>query len=128
MRRCNAGALLLLLGLGVSPSAMAAELRVQAGIEHFRWREFDAAGAGILEERGPRIRVGGDWRLLFGEQHQYLFQLRGALYGGNVDYDGQACVLGGACAPYKSDSRYLGLTVETTVARRFGDDAGTELF
>lgn len=127
MKAANARAWVVVLMLGTAGAAQA-ELGVQLGVENFRWREFNADGTRLLEERGPRLQVGGEWRLALGEQREYLLQLRGALYLGSVEYDGQACVLGGSCAPYMNDSNYFGSVVETTIARRYGVPTGTELF
>jgi hypothetical protein len=125
MTRCKSIAVLATLMFGLAGNA-AAELNLQIGAERLRWREHDAAGQRLLEERGPRVRVGGEWRLMLDER--YLFQLHGALYLGQVEYDGQACILGGACSPYVSDTNYFGGVAEVTLARRFGADAGPELF
>lgn len=120
--------LLVLLTLAVGPVGEAlAEWSLDLGVESFRWQEFDA-GARLLEETGPRFRVGGTWRLPVGIEQRDLFQLRGAIYLGNVDYDGQACTLSGSCSPFKTDATYGGATVEATYARRFGAQPMGELF
>ena len=120
--------LLVLLTLAVSPVGEAlAEWSLDLGVESFRWQEFDA-GARLLEETGPRFRVGGTWRLPFGAEQRDLFQLHGAIYLGNVDYDGQACTLSGICSPFKTDATYAGANVEAMYARRFGAPPTGEFF
>ena len=118
---------LLLLGFA---RAAPAELSIQLGAEYFRWEEFNGGGSRLLEESGPRIRVGADWRIPFGAEHQYLLQAQGSVYGGRVEYDGQACTVStpSVCNPFMSDTDYLGATAEATVARRFGADPGLEVF
>src|SRR3990172_5005903 len=91
---------LVILAVGAVGDA-AAELSLDFGIESFRWREFDA-GAQLLEETGPRFRAGATWRRPFGAERRDEIQARGALYVGNVDYDGQSQNLStGATAPFK---------------------------
>lgn len=99
------------------PGTAAAELGVEFGIESFRWREFEA-GARLLEEGGPRYRLGATWRQQFGGGPDSV-QLRGALYFGSVEYDGQACTLSGICVPFQSDAEYLGMSGEISVTRGF---------
>jgi hypothetical protein len=116
--------LLVLLTLVVSPVGEAlAEWSLDLGVENFRWQEFDA-GARLLEETGPRFRVGGTWRQPFGAEQRDLFQLRGAIYLGNVDYDGQTQ----AGMPFQTDATYAGATVEATYARLFGTQPMGEFF
>jgi hypothetical protein len=120
--------MLVLLALAAGSVGDAfAEWSLDLGVESFRWQEFDS-GARLLEETGPRFRVGGTWRQPFGVEQRDLFQLRGAIYLGNVDYDGQACTLSGICSPFKSDAIYAGATVEATYARRFGAEPVGEFF
>lgn len=116
----------LVLAPGIVGDALA-EWSIDFGVESFRWQEFDA-GAKLLEETGPRFRIGGTWRQPFGVDQRDLLQLRGALYLGNIDYDGQACTLSGSCVPFKTDATYAGATVEATYSRRFGTQPIGEFF
>lgn len=110
----------------VGVSSARADVALQLGIEGFRWREYEANGSRILEEHGPRLRLGGEWTLPIDES--YLARFRGSLYGGRVEYDGQACQLGGSCSPYKSDTDYVGSNLEATLVRHFGKTDGAEIF
>jgi hypothetical protein len=111
---------------GVIASARA-DLGIWFGAESFRWREFDDSGARLLEESGPRFRVGADWSWAFGEP-RLLLDVRGSIYLGSVDYDGQACTLAGACTPFQTDTEYTGAEAGATVTRRFGEAFGGEVF
>lgn len=101
-----------------------AELGFRAGPEEFRWREYNSGGARLLEESGQRYRLGVDWRRRFSSDPQLFVEISGSFYLGNVDYDGQACTLSGACVPYRSETRYIGEHGEATLLRRFGGRAG----
>ncbi len=116
-----------LLMFGVVADA-SADLGIQAGVESFRWREYGASGAQLLEESGPRFHVGVDWRLPIGADRHWLLETQGSLYYGKVDYDGQACTLTGTCRPFVSKSEYSGATGEITMAWRFDGDSGGEIF
>lgn len=118
----------LVLTLGGVGAAAAADWSLDLGVESFRWREFDA-GARLLEETGPRLRVGATWRQPLGAEQRERFQLRGALYLGNIDYDGQSQdLITGTTAPFKTDADYVGVVVEAMYARRFGVQNGGEVF
>jgi hypothetical protein len=118
--------LLLALAIGGIGDA-AAELSLDFGVESFRWREFDS-GAQLLEETGPRYRVGATWRQPTDKTERDLLQLTGTIYFGNIDYDGQACTLLGSCVPFKTDADYAGTTVEATLYHRVGANQTGELF
>lgn len=121
--------LLVLLTFAASSVGNAfAEWSLDVGAESFRWQEFDAGGARLLEETGPRYHFGGTWRRPFGVERRDWLQVRGALYLGNVDYDGQACTLLGACTPFQTDARYTGLVVEAMYSRRLGASRIGEIF
>lgn len=116
----------LVLSVG-SVGEAAAELGIEFGIESSRWREFDA-GARLLEESGPRYRVGANWLAPLGGDPWHALELRGSLYFGGVDYDGQACTLSGSCIPFQTDADYLGVSGEVSLIRRFGASANGEWF
>lgn len=118
--------LFLVLGFGGTACA-AAEVNVDFGIESFRWREFDA-GARLLEETGPRYRVGGTWRQPLGANSPDELNLSGALYFGAIDYDGQACTLAGVCVPFQTDADYTGTVVEARLLRHVGAAQTGEIF
>lgn len=117
--------LVFVLALGGIDDA-AAELGFDFGVESFRWREFDA-GIQQLEETGPRYRVGATWRQALDPTQRDFLNLRGALYFGRIDYDGQACTFSGLCVPFKSTANYGGAVVEGTYTRHVGDGGG-EIF
>jgi hypothetical protein len=111
---------------GVVPGVQADEFDFRFGVEHFRWREYDG-GTRLLEEKGPRVHLGVDWKTPLQGNNLFL-DLSGTLYLGRVDYDGQACSLGGSCTPFNADADYLGVQARGLFARRFGDASGLELF
>ena len=116
--------LVLLFGLIGQASA---ELGIEFGIEDFRWREFEA-GTRLLKESGTRHRLGASWRQALSFDQRDSLLVRGALYFGGVDYDGQACDTSQNCVPFQTDTDYVGLAGEATFARRFGARGNGELF
>lgn len=111
-------AVFLILLLGGIGSA-AADVSLDFGVESFRWREFDA-GAQLLKETGPRYRIGATWRRPVGVERRDYLNVRGSVYLGRVDYDGQACTLSGVCVPFKSDADYTGAAAEAVFGRALG--------
>jgi hypothetical protein len=103
---------------------------VSFGAESFRWLEYDSSGTQIVKETGPRYRVGADWSRAIGDDNQALLDLRGSVYLGRVDYDGQACTISfpSVCSAFQSETDYFGAEFSATVARRFGDASGSEVF
>jgi hypothetical protein len=124
--RAMRSVVLVVLTLGGIGTA-AADWSIDLGLESFRWREFDA-GAQLLEETGPRLRIGTSLRQPLGLAQRDLFQLNGALYLGNIDYDGQACTLSGVCTPFKTDADYTGVLVEGIFTRLLGTPSAGEVF
>lgn len=119
-------ALGLTLAVGIVGKA-AAELSLEVGVESFRWREYDA-GARLLEESGPRFRLGANWREPLGVDQRNYVQLRGGLYFGDVDYDGHACMFAGTCTPFMTDTAYHGVAAEAMFSRHFGRSPSGEFF
>jgi hypothetical protein len=117
-----------ILWCSVANPTRAEEIDFRFGVENFRWREYDSAGARLLEEKGPRVHAGIDWRIPIGNSRNMLLDASGTLYLGRVDYDGQACDLSNNCRPYQSDTDYLGMQARVLLVRRFGDASGFELF
>lgn len=125
--RWNRFLLSLVLAIGFVGEA-AAELSLELGVEGFRWREYDA-GAHLLEESRPRFRLGANWRQPLGIEQRNFVQLRGGLYFGDVDYDGQACELASeTCFPFMTETAYHGAFAEAAFARHFGRLSGGEVF
>ncbi|MBI3900352.1 MAG: hypothetical protein HY308_19010 [Gammaproteobacteria bacterium] len=116
----------VLLVFGIAGEA-SAEVALQLRREDFTWKEYDADGDRLLKEDGPRYHLGAIWRTPFAEQ-RWLLEAQGTLYFGTVDYDGQACTLSGSCTPYQTETKYSGLQLGATMARRFGRTSGFELF
>jgi hypothetical protein len=108
---------LLFLGISLAPvpSLAGDEPEVYAGIESFTWREFDAFGQ-ILKESGPRYEVG------FTNTHEFpnhmTLKPRIEFFGGDVDYNGQACDIFGNCVPASTNTRYFGLKGEMDLGGR----------
>lgn len=124
-RTLRAGLLLVLAGS--CPVARAQQFALELGVEHFRWREFQE-GARLLEETGPRYRVGGRLTAPLDGSGQDAFELRGGIYFGGIDYDGQACDQFLNCVPFETDADYRGAFFEGLFAHRFAPDSAFELF
>jgi hypothetical protein len=118
--------LILVLGIG---GEAAAEVNLECATEAFVWREFDENGR-ILKESGPRFRFGAQWQHAFDVAQRNLLYVRGALYLGRVDYDGQAQNIStGERSPFQTDAYYVGAIAEAMYARRFGPlSASGEVF
>jgi hypothetical protein len=128
MKKSNLAAYAFVLSFGAVAPVCADEIDLRFGIENFRWREYDGS-ARLLEEKGPRVHVGVDWRAPLRSANNVFLNVGGTLYFGSVDYDGQACNIStGACSPYQSDTMYTGAQGYATFSRRFGGTSGTELF
>lgn len=126
-RRWMRSLFFLLLAIAGVPAA-AADLSVDVGIEHFRWREFDA-GARLLEETGPRLRVGAAWRQPLDAAQRDSLDVRGGLYFGQVNYDGQSQdILTGVRSPFSTDTNYVGAASEATFAHRLTPSSRGEVF
>lgn len=117
---------LLLVLAGWAGGAWARELGIELGVEHFRWREYEA-GERLLEETGPRLRIGAALRAPLAPALDTL-ELRGGLYFGAIAYDGQACTAGTNCIPFQTDADYGGTFVEALLAHRLAPASLFELF
>jgi hypothetical protein len=100
-----------------SAFSFEAEHDVYGQVQSFTWKEFDN-GERLLEESGPLYAIGYTGKLLFSDI--VTLKPRVEVFGGEVDYDGQACnVLTGECFPVESDTYYLGFKTEVDVGLRF---------
>lgn len=121
-RGAVARALMVIL-LVVSPlfapalSSASNEFDVYGAVESFTWREFGATGQ-LLKESGPRFAIGFAYVHEF-ENHLTL-KPRIEIFGGNVDYNGQACDLLGNCLPASTTTRYFGTKLEMDAGYRMG--------
>lgn len=113
--------------VGVCATASADELNLRFGVEHFRWREYDA-GSKLLEEKVARFHGGAEWRMPIGTGNNLFLDVAGTVYVGYGDYDGQACNTSGTCYPYQTDVDYAGAQVQGLFLRRFGSGSGAEVF
>ncbi len=111
------------------PDAIARddEFALQAGVEKFRWQEFNN-GSRILEERGTLFNIGATLSTFRRSDPGTLYNLNGRLYLGQVDYDGQACnIISNNCIPSKTHTNYNGLQGEGLAGYHFGDQFGFDL-
>ncbi|MGE0081768.1 MAG: hypothetical protein AB7U81_10765 [Thiohalomonadaceae bacterium] len=99
-------------GLLLAAGAVQAGVSVGAGIEYFYWREYDGlTNEELLDETGPRAVA--TLELSAGVARMTDLLVRGKVYGGKVDYDGALQDLNtGATTPWKSKTRYKGITAE----------------
>ncbi len=114
MSRCGlAPAVFAVLALGVSPMAASSDLtrvHLQAGIEHYEWKEFFSDGATAVKETGPFPTVGGGWDDLRRDSEGSLYGVDGYAYLGRVDYSGFSQDLNtGTLTPLQSHTDYNGV-------------------
>lgn len=94
----------------------AGEWNAYAVPHRFTWREFVEGERAVMESG-----------LLFGLGISYFRELEGSvtlrpaaeIFGGNVDYEGQACDGVGVCVPATSTVNYFGLKLEADIGGRF---------
>lgn len=60
-----------------------------AGIDLFRWQEFDANQTRLLSEQGPRLSLQAGWDDVLSADRFGQINLRARLYSGDINYDGQ---------------------------------------
>lgn len=83
-----------LTALAASPGAAGrgsqdARWSLEAGMESFRWREFDDDGQRLLTEQGPRFAYGLTLGNFIHADAGIVFEMRLGGLLGEVDYDGQ---------------------------------------
>jgi len=123
MLRSAVARMLMLTFLAVSPlfapalSSAGNEPEVYGAVESFTWREYGDTGQ-LLKESGPRYAVG------FTNVHEFANHLtlkpRIEIFGGNVDYNGQACDVFGNCLPSSTTTHYFGTKLEIDMGYRRG--------
>ena len=112
------------LTIAASEAQAATEWVLQAGIEDFRWREFEG-GTRLLEESGTRYSLGIGLESPVSSESLTVFSAEGKFYFGTVGCDGQACnIVTGLCVPWASDADYDGLRAEASISRRYPKDRG----
>jgi hypothetical protein len=112
------------LTIAANEARAATEWMLHAGIEDFRWREFDG-GDELLEESGARYSLGIGFESAISPDSLTVFSGEGKIYFGTVDYDGQACaILTGVCVPSESETNYDGIMAEARIARRYPKEGG----
>lgn len=117
-----AACVVFLLGLDIA----VADMRVEVGTENFRWREH-VDGSRLVEESGPRLRMGAQWRSPVEAHSALSVELRGAVYVGRVDYDGHAQEPSGFRFPFQSRTGYGGVNTELLLAHDVAREPGSEL-
>lgn len=100
------------------------EVELYGAAESFTWREF-VAGEQVLRESGPLFGVGVDYR--FFDPNSLAVKVRGELFGGQVDYVGQACDLSNNCEPTKSNTNYFGIKAQGDIGKNFRINQGASL-
>lgn len=103
---------LWLLPLFAVGPAQAEEFQVTFGSEYFSWREYDGSSK-LLEETGQRYFVGLEAEN--SQANDWVYGLRGRLYTGRVDYDGQTQT----GVPHTTDTDYGGWSAEVDFTRNF---------
>lgn len=80
--------------------------------ESFVWKEFDNSGTQLLKESGPVFGVGGLAKL---DINSLTLKMKGELFGGRIDYDGQTQ----DGTPVQTDVDYLGVKIEGNIGYKF---------
>ncbi len=103
--------------------AFADEKNIYLAVEDFVWKEFNDDNSQLLKESGTLIGVGFTYRKEFAD-HMTL-QPTAEIFGGSVDYDGQACDIStGVCQPATTKVDYFGLKLQGDVGRKFDGARG----
>lgn len=101
----------------ISSSALANEFDVYAKAESFTWKEYDN-GTQILKESGPIYGIGATGKFYI--RDKLTIKPKVELFGGTIDYDGQACnIMSGICFPSKTDTDYVGIKTEVDLGLKF---------
>jgi hypothetical protein len=97
------------------------EWSLYPSFQFFTWEEFQDSGARILKEDGLLVGAGGTVRLDLYDK-KLMLKVKGELFGGDVDYNGQTQVnsnLALSERPVKTDVIYFGAKTEADVGWRF---------
>lgn len=100
------------------------QANIQLSVQNFTWREYNSAGAQLLEENGPRFFIGAAFDNFRRQGPGLLYSVSGKIYLGNVDYDGQTQ----SGIPATTDVNYFGVNIEALAGHRFGQRIGVDLF
>jgi hypothetical protein len=110
---------LVLVGLFFQPTSSYAasetKRHLAAGMDLFRWQEYDSNQSRLLSEQGLRLSLQAGWDDILASHHSGKINLLARLYSGDINYDGQTQ---SSIDPTKngifvsSTSRYDGLGVE----------------
>lgn len=87
-----------------------------AGLEYFTWEEFDANGASILKETGPRFTFGGYLGNMLIQDRGFMYHVDARIYVGIVDYEGRDSNQ----VAFNTDTDYTGMALEGLAGYRLG--------
>jgi hypothetical protein len=102
------------------PKHMA--LKSYVATEGFVWKESVPKKQDFLTESGSRLAIGLAYSNSKGLKQGLLFELDGRIYNGTVSYNGNAFSLAESdpeLKPFKSNTHYLGNTIELKTGYRF---------
>lgn len=106
-------------GLLLASGAVSAGVSVGAGLEYFQWREYDdVEHRELLDETG--LRAVASLELSANVARNTDLLVRGKVYGGDVDYDGETQT----GTPVTTTTRYQGVAVEAGFGFRPQRSAG----
>jgi hypothetical protein len=92
-------------------TASARDFEIYGKGEQFTWKEFDEDGSRLLKESGRIYGIGISTKYIF--RNNLTIRARAEIFGGTVDYDGQACNnITGSCSPTTTDTSYVGSKIE----------------
>jgi hypothetical protein len=103
-----------------TPEMFAGEPMVYITPQSFTWREF-VDGQRVVKESGYQFGVGFTYPFI---HNALAFTPRVELFGGTVDYDGQACDDFNNCQPATADVDYFGLKLEAELGASFRSARG----
>src|SRR6266571_3160950 len=124
--------LLLLAGVLASAPKFAnagglEEFYIYPFVEGFVWKEFDTTGKQLVKETGPLYGVGAAASInLYNKT--LLLKVKGDVFGGVVDYDGNNQLISGTTitlVPLKTDVTYVGTRLESDLGWRFGNESAS---
>lgn len=103
-------------------SPLSPSVGVHLGVEYYSWEEFDASGARLVRESGPRGTVSLSLDNTNRRTSGPIYSIDGRGYYGDVNYNGQTQP--GPPVPVMSNTRYLGGLGELAGGYRFANVFG----
>lgn len=107
--------------LAAERSGPVDEWYLYPSLQYYSWSEFASDGSRFLRESDPLFGIGGAVTFNLYDRH-LLLKVKGDLFGGDVDYDGETQPSANPAVsrlPVKTDVVYFGGRLQTDVGWRF---------